>query len=220
MTKFKRRSLTAYLIRRVAVVIVALAITVLYFLILPLLETLARPPTKDLEVRQIDVADEPPPPPPPEVEEEQEEEQDNKPQLDSAPEPLDLSQVELALNPVSGGGLGSDFAIDLSKHSGPMTGAAAAISLSELDQKPRAIYQPNPRYPQELQKRGISGTVYVMFVVGENGRVQNIKVQKSTHKGFEKPVLDALKKWKFEPGRRKGKPVPFRMRIPITFTKS
>ena len=32
-------------------------------------------------------------------------------------------------------------------------------------------------------------------------------------------ALKAVKQWKFEPGKRKGKPVQFRMRVPITFQK-
>ena len=33
----------------------------------------------------------------------------------------------------------------------------------------------------------------------------------------EKPALAAIKQWKFEPGKRSGQPVRFRMRVPITF---
>jgi len=44
-------------------------------------------------------------------------------------------------------------------------------------------------------------------------------VQNSTDPIFEGPALAAIKQWKFEPGKRKGEPVRFRMRVPITFPK-
>jgi protein TonB len=36
---------------------------------------------------------------------------------------------------------------------------------------------------------------------------------------FEAPALKAVKQWKFEPGKKNGKAVRFRMRVPITFPK-
>jgi len=42
-------------------------------------------------------------------------------------------------------------------------------------------------------------------------------VQQSPDPVFDRAALDAIKKWKFEPGKRNGKPVRFRMRQPITF---
>jgi protein TonB len=44
-------------------------------------------------------------------------------------------------------------------------------------------------------------------------------VQQSTDPVFERPALAAVKQWRFEPGKRNGKPVRFRMRVPITFPK-
>ncbi|MBZ0258769.1 energy transducer TonB, partial [bacterium] len=53
----------------------------------------------------------------------------------------------------------------------------------------------------------------------QRGQVENPIVQKSTDPIFENPALSAVKKWKFEPGKRNGEPVRFRMRVPITFPK-
>jgi len=59
----------------------------------------------------------------------------------------------------------------------------------------------------------------VLFVVNERGHVENPIIQKSTDPVFERPALNAVKQWRFEPGKRNGEPVRFRMRIPITFPK-
>jgi protein TonB len=47
--------------------------------------------------------------------------------------------------------------------------------------------------------------------------VQRATVQKSSHPAFEAPALTAVGKWRFEPGKRKGESVAFKMRVPITF---
>jgi protein TonB len=91
--------------------------------------------------------------------------------------------------------------------------------LSDLDQKPRILYQPSPTLNAELRKRA-PGTVHIIFIVDERGRVQNPIVQKSTDPIFEAPALAALQQWKFEPVKRKGETVRFRMQVPITFPKA
>ncbi len=203
-------------LRLAALIAGGLLLSLAYFLVLPFLQTIGRPPADQLQVRSIGVIEEPPPPQEVVEEEEPEEEQD-KPELDQLDEPLDLSQLELALDPGEGD-WGGDFTVSLKRHI-TQTGMADAIfSMGDLDQKPRAVYQPAPTYPAELQGKGVEGTVYVIFIIDKNGRVTDAKVQKSTHQAFERPALAAVKKWKFDPGKRGGEPVQFRMRVPITFS--
>lgn len=204
-------------IRRILILAGAALATLLYFLILPLLESIGNPPDNELEIRSVAVAEEPPPPPP-EMEEPEEPEEKDKPKLAEPSEPLDLSQLEIALNPSGGGGLAGDFAVQLDTRIDRAQGMNAVFSMDQLDQRPRVIYQPSPRYPPQLQRRGIEGRVYIVFVVDGRGRVTNAKIQQSSHKAFEKPALQAVRKWKFEPGKRNGEPVQFRMRVPITFS--
>lgn len=189
-------------------------------MILPILQVITTPLTKDLTVRTVDVVNVPPPPPPPmeEPEEPEPEEEPPPPPAVDAP-PLDLSQLELALNPGDGAFGGGDFMINLNGVTGNSGDVDAIFSLSDLDQKPRVVYQPAPIYPAELARKKLEGTVYILFVVDKSGKTRDLKVQKSSHPAFNKPALKAVKQWKFEPGKRKGKPVQFRMRVPITFQK-
>lgn len=198
----------------------ALVVSLALFMILPVLQVITKPLAKDLTIRTVDVANVPPPPPPPMEEEkppEPEDEPPPPPAIDA--EPLDLSQLELALNPGVGGFGAGDFAINLQGITGDSDEVDAIFSLSDLDQKPRVVYQPAPVYPPELARKNLQGTVYVLFIVDKTGRTCEFKVQKSTHPAFNNPALKAVKQWKFEPGKRKGKPVQFRMRVPITFQK-
>lgn len=210
-------------LQRALSVLVAGAMTLSVFLILPLMQAIGGPPEHDLLVRPVDTGNLPPPPPP-EIEEEppEEPEPEEPPQLEEQAEPLELEQLELALNPLAGGELGGDFAVRLLDRIGETEGEDGSggaldriFSMAELDRRPRVIFQAVPGYPPEL--RGRQATVYVVFMVDREGRVTALKVERSTDPAFERPALEAVRQWRFEPGTRKGEKVQFKMRVPITF---
>jgi len=141
---------------------------------------------------------------------------------------VSLSALEDLLNPgAMAAAAGNAFAgsVDLSS-GGEIGGTGRAASaplesiftLAELDQKPRPVFQAVPTYPLELRKRKIEGSVYVLFVVDERGRVVSPRVEKATRPEFEAPALEAVRQWKFEPGVRNGRKVQTRMRVPLRFT--
>jgi protein TonB len=212
---------------QVAVALSAAAgLSFLFFLVLPLLQHMGQPPRSNLEVRTVDAAVlQPPPPPPPEEEPKEEETPDQPPPTElteQATPPLDLSQLEMALDPGLGDGTGGAMA------GGRLGGAGGAdadrdkeadavFSLADLDQAPKVVNQPPPQYPADMRAQKTRGTVYVLFVVDRNGRVVKPQVQKSTHSAFDRPALEAVRQWRFEPGKRSGQTVQFRMRVPITF---
>jgi len=143
----------------------------------------------------------------------------NAPELEAA----SLSAIEAALSGQAGGG---DFAEALNFSSGGRiggTGKAGALdeslgnafSMVEIDQKPRAIFQAAPVYP--AGKRALEVVVSVLFVVDPAGKVINPRVDKSTDPAFEKPAVDAVKQWKFEPAIKAGQRVSCKMRVPIRF---
>jgi len=195
-------------------------LTLIFFLILPLMQTITQPRNMDMELQGIDTANVPPPPPPPEPEQEEEKEEEPPlPELAEEAPPLDLSQLELALNPgFSEGWMGGDFAVKLNTVASQGDTLDAVFSMADLDQKPRVIYQPGPTLNSAARKKA-PGTVYILFIVDQRGRVENPVIQKSTDPVFEKPALAAVKQWKFEPGKRNGQAVRFRMRVPVTFPK-
>jgi periplasmic protein TonB len=149
------------------------------------------------------------------------------PSIDDAPalEAASLSAIEAALGGQGGGG---DFAEALSFASGGRIGGTGkggvldekleeAFSLAELDQAPRAVVQGSPAYPSELRGKKLEGVVTLIFVVDATGKVENPRVEKSSHTAFEAPAVGALKKWKFEPGLRAGQRVSTKMRVSIRF---
>lgn len=151
---------------------------------------------------------------------------DDAPALDAA----SLSAIEAALSGNAGAAGGGDFGAVASLAGGGRIGGTGrigggetqdefqgAFSMSEIDQRPRAVQQVAPTYPAELRKTKSEGVVTLIFIVDETGRVQNPKVEKATRPEFEKPALDAVRQWRFEPAMKGGKRVSCRMRVPMRF---
>ena len=221
MSRHDRRKTSLRFRRASATFFGGTLLTLAFFLVLPLIQAITAATTTDTMLRSVDsVALPPPPPPPPEVEEEKPPEEEEKPpEMQPETPPLDLSQLELALDPGVGGGVGTgDFTIKLGNLGGAGEGeeGGGTFSVADLDQQPRVLYPHNPTMTPAIRRKA-PGTVYIVFLVDEEGRVQNPVVQQSPDPVFDRPALDAIKKWKFEPGKRNGKPVRFRMRQPITF---
>ncbi len=208
------------IVHSVLVVTGAAILTMAFFLVLPLIQAISKPPTTDLLLRKADTAVlEAPPEVMEEPEEEPEpEEEEEPPELMEEAPPLDLSQLELALNPGFGDGwFGADFSIQLNTMA-EGTDVDALFSMADLDEKPRCIYQPGP-IPNPKTRKKAPGSVVVRVIVDENGRVDRLKVKSSTDPVFERPALAAVKRWKFEPGKINGKAVRSPVEIPITFPK-
>jgi len=206
------------LLHRSLVAAGAAASTLVFFLVLPLTQAITEPASADVSLRTFEAASLPPPPPPPQEEPEEEpEEEEPPPELAEEAPPLDLSMLELALEPggFGDGYLAGDFELKLNVVAGAGDGSAL-FDLPDLDQEPRPIYQPGPILTPQVRKKG-AGTVWVIFIVDERGRVETPKVQSSPDPVFERPALAAVSQWKFEPGKRKGEPVRSRSRVAITF---
>ena len=96
-------------------------------------------------------------------------------------------------------------------------GIGRVVPIDLLDNSPRTRLQPSPVYPHPAKAQGLSGDVMVEFMVDESGRVHDPRVVSSTDRVFEENALRAVAKWVFEPGKRNGQVVRFRMSVPIVF---
>jgi protein TonB len=94
----------------------------------------------------------------------------------------------------------------------------AVISFTSLDNPPRTRSQVAPLYPAAAKTSGLTGEVLVEFVVDEQGRVIRARVVKSSNSIFDLPTLKAVERWRFEPGKKTGQPVRFRMVAPVVFS--
>jgi len=76
----------------------------------------------------------------------------------------------------------------------------------------------NMRSPASARRMGIDGTVFVSFVVGKDGAINDVKVIRGISADCDKEavrVVQAMPPWK--PGKQNGKPVFVRFNLPIKF---
>ena len=76
----------------------------------------------------------------------------------------------------------------------------------------------NIKYPEEAKEKGISGRVFLSFVIEKDGSVTDVKVMRSVNPLVDNEavrVVKAMPKWK--PGLMKGKPVRVNYVLPINF---
>ena len=194
----------------------ALLGTLCVFLVLPLTQLISSGTKRSLEIMRIDTALPPPPPPPPEMETPpppEPEEAEPPPELSEQSMPLSLGDLDLNVSAGSGGVFGSRLAFGGSQ----ALAEVVIFDIADLDQRPRPISQIKPRYPLELKKAKITGSVVLLFVLNEEGRVEDLRIESSSRPEFEKPALDAVRKWRFKPGTREGKAVRSYVRQQILF---
>ena len=82
---------------------------------------------------------------------------------------------------------------------------------------PHAIYQPDPDYPTKGREGHTGGTVVVRAVVGTDGVPRDLTVFRGLSTGFDEEAIKAVKRWRFEPAAKDGKPVSAPVNVEIRF---
>ena len=75
------------------------------------------------------------------------------------------------------------------------------------------------KYPPSAIRRGVSGKVFVEFVVDQDGSLSDIKIVKGIGGGCDEEarrVIENSPRW--NPGKQRGQAVRVRMVVPISFT--
>jgi len=196
----------------------AIGMSLLIFLLIPIAQKLATSPYKDREIMQTTqlappelMEDIPPPPPPEEIIEE--------PELQEAPPPPSIEALEFMLNPDVTGIASADMRLPDVEMDRRLTDLDI-FDISDLDEPPGVVFSAAPQYPESMRRAGIGGRVIMRFVVDEEGRARDIIVEASPNPAFDRPAIDAVRQWRFTIGKKNGRVVKFRMRLPMVFDAS
>ncbi len=74
-------------------------------------------------------------------------------------------------------------------------------------------------YPMTALRNRAEGTVVLRVLVGEDGSVREIEIDKSSgSRDLDRAAREAVMKWKFKPGMRGGAAYAAWARVPINFT--
>ncbi|MFW5832307.1 MAG: energy transducer TonB [Prolixibacteraceae bacterium] len=76
----------------------------------------------------------------------------------------------------------------------------------------------NVQYPENAKKEGVTGKVYVSFVVDKNGSVSDVEIARGVDSELDKEAVRVLKKLeKWKPGKKDGELVKVGFTMPIHF---
>jgi protein TonB len=154
-----------------------------------------------------------------------------------APPDINLPQVNMAQygdplakigppsnGPGSGGGIGSGSGGGVGSGKGggfgPGEGGGAGGGVFRVGggvTAPVLISKVEPEYSEEARKAKYQGTVLLYIEVDPTGHATNIKVQHSLGLGLDEKAIEAVKKWRFKPGYKDGKPVTVAATIEVNF---
>ena len=82
----------------------------------------------------------------------------------------------------------------------------------------RTRYSP-PEYPESAQEKGTVGWVDIVFTVHTDGSVGDVTIAGAEPAGiFEQSALASVRKWRYQPVLREGRPVEQRARVRIRFS--
>jgi len=77
----------------------------------------------------------------------------------------------------------------------------------------------NTQYPEVPKELGISGKVFIQFLVDKNGHVKNITVIRGVDPALDAEAVRVITSLPdFTPGKQRGIPVDVQLVVPINFT--
>ncbi|MGJ8651929.1 MAG: energy transducer TonB [Opitutaceae bacterium] len=198
---------------------VGIGVSAMLFLAIPLTQIFTEYKKAPEEIDALEMAPPPPPPPldepPPPPEPEQEE---APPELDTPPPPISLDQLDMALNPGTGGSLSGDFALPSFEVGSKDLGGLEIFDIGDLEDKPQPRKQTAPRYPSEARRKRLQGFALAEFIIDENGDVSAVEIKQASDSVFEQPTIEAIRTWKFTPGQKDGRAVKTRTRVKLPYT--
>ncbi|TIH15951.1 energy transducer TonB [Marinifilum sp. JC120] len=125
---------------------------------------------------------------------------------------INVPNFSADMHPGLGGGI-SIPATDLGGFGG------IGFSMDEVDETPQVMRSIPPQYPYGAKRNHIEGGVVVRMLVDAKGAPTNLSIHSATPEGiFEEAALNAAKRWRFRPGKYKGKAVDTWVLLPFNFT--
>ena len=82
---------------------------------------------------------------------------------------------------------------------------------------PVALYTPEPEFSDEARRQKYQGACEVEIVVDAHGLPQNIHVVRPIGMGLDENAVDAIRKYRFKPAMKDGKPVAAAMTVVVDF---
>jgi protein TonB len=111
-------------------------------------------------------------------------------------------------------------AVAVQKVAAPEAHAVSPESVPEVQTETVAVdlNNPPPEYPWSMRRRRLEGSVLVEVTILADGTCGEATiVEDAAHDAFGKAALESVRKWKFQPATRGGRPVESKLRLRFTF---
>lgn len=82
---------------------------------------------------------------------------------------------------------------------------------------PRLLSEVKPDYTEDARRRGIEGDVVMEIVVRRDGSVGDVRIVQGLGAGLDQRAADAVRRWRFAPGTRRGAPVDVMVEVAVEF---
>lgn len=140
-------------------------------------------------------------------------------------DPLSVVVASLSNGTGKGGGIGTGIGTGVGSGNGAGLGPGNTAGVGGGAYKPglggvtapRTIYAPDPQYSDQARSAKFQGSVLLWLVVGADGVPRDIKIVRSVGLGLDERAMDAVRSWKFDPGRKDGQPVATQINVEVSF---
>jgi TonB family protein len=82
---------------------------------------------------------------------------------------------------------------------------------------PQLLYKVEPEFSEDARKAKHQGLVVLSIVVDASGNVRNIRVLQQLGLGLDEKAIEAVSRWRFQPGLFDGKPVATEATVQVNF---
>jgi len=112
------------------------------------------------------------------------------------------------------------------KNKGPRDADVAADAGETGNQKvfklgdvvgPKSLYTPEPEFPEPARSRRFQGVVGLNVTVDSTGRVRDVRIAHALGMGLDDSAISTVRRWRFAPAQRDGRPVAVAVYIEVDF---
>lgn len=122
-------------------------------------------------------------------------------ELPPAPEPLPPNVVFLAPDPPPA----------------PEPEPIADLRVGGAIARPERLFAPHPSYTEAARRARIEGTLILEVRLDDTGAVAGVEVLRGLPFGLTESAVEAVSRWRYEPARLNGEPVPVLMTVTVHF---
>lgn len=88
---------------------------------------------------------------------------------------------------------------------------------NQVNTRPILLLKVEPEYSEQARQSKFQGTVLLRVVIDEKGFPREIGVTRPLGLGLDEKAMEAVRRWRFKPATRDGKPVAMEAVVEVNF---